>query len=285
MSRFRSVSRSLAEHVLVRIPPRRRRGARLILAYHNVVASESEIRGDRSLHLPLEHFTQQLDVIRAEAAVVPLLDLLLGAATTYPRVALTFDDAYRSALQHGVSTCSASGVPSTIFVSPSLLGTIPEWDRRADRGTWSAAERHAFLWQSRGMGTHEPVSTVNRGMADAASIAPLALLQQIAAMPHVTLGNHTMHHANLGALDAAEVESEIRECEEWLGGLQGVHTLPVVAFPYGSAPRSPIGERFGLLVTGGWFDAPPPQHRVPRWNVPSGVSVSGFRARLRGWLI
>jgi peptidoglycan/xylan/chitin deacetylase (PgdA/CDA1 family) len=276
--------RGLVERLLVRVPARHRGGARLVLAYHNVVADASRMGGDRSLHLPAATFEQQLDVVRAEAAVVPLMELLEGEETSFPRVAITFDDAYEGALQHGLSACAARGLPCTVFVSPALLGAIPEWDWRAAGGTWDANARHRFLWDERGFGHHQQRVAGDDALV-AFSIATLDGVRHAARFPQVTFGNHTMHHANLGALDTADVEAEIHACAEWLDSQSALSTVPVVAYPYGSAPRSQVPERFGLLVAGGWFRAPVPSHAIPRWNVPSGVSMNGFRARLRGWLL
>ena len=87
------------------LPRRTRPGDRLILAYHNVVPAHWAPRGDRSLHLPVDKFEAQLRMIRNEAEIVPLMELLTTSAPNDRCVAITFDDAYASALELGVGAC------------------------------------------------------------------------------------------------------------------------------------------------------------------------------------
>jgi peptidoglycan/xylan/chitin deacetylase (PgdA/CDA1 family) len=292
--RLRALVRGGAESVLARLPRRTQPGDRLILAYHNVVPAGSPPVGDRSLHLPLDRFEAQLRLMRDEAEVVPLLELLATDAPGERRIAITFDDAYASALRLGVGACVAAGAPCTVFVAPGLLGTVPVWDRRAAAERWSDADREAFLWRDRGTdvaagvgGRSESAPTAT---GDPCRIATTDELLACAARPGVTLGNHTMHHPNLGALADDEVRAELAAAHAWLEAHAAGRLVPVLAYPYGLAPRQPevaldaTPVRFGALVTGGWWarDAVPRPYAVPRWNVPAGLSDLGFEVRLRG---
>jgi len=283
---LRDLVRGGAERALSVAPRRTAPGDRLILAYHNVVPTKAPARGDRSLHLPLDLFEAQLRCLREEADVVPLMDLLRTPAPRSRLVAITFDDAYASALTLGLTACVAQRLPSTVFVAPALLGSVPVWDVAADHGQWSVADRYQFLWQRRGLG--ETCETEPAALR----IATEAELIEASHTPGITLGNHTMHHANLGALSTAEAQAELIGAATWLRERMPAVTVPVVAFPYGIEPQdataaaSAAGLEYGLAVTGGWWRqgmAITPL-AVPRWNVPAGISARGFRLRLRGWL-
>lgn len=292
MLNVRSVIRSVAEHVLVQLPRRTSRGDRLVLAYHNIVPDTWAAQGDRSLHLAASKFETQLQLIRLEAEIVPLWELLTTDVHNSRRVAITFDDAYTSALEIGVAVCQRENAPCTIFVAPDLIGKVPYWDRAANNGIWTASDRHRFLWSERG---REGISTSEvPGVYSNPNltIASETLLSSTSKLNAVTYGNHTTQHPNLGALSEVEVRDEIEGAHTWLMQRFQASYIPVVAYPYGipsvevSNTLSHTGIRFGLLVAGGWVrkGVKPDAYMFPRWNVPAGISNTGFRLRLRGWL-
>jgi peptidoglycan/xylan/chitin deacetylase (PgdA/CDA1 family) len=309
---LRPLVRAAGERALLLAPSRAPRGGRLVLAYHNVVADAQPCGGDGSLHLPVEAFAQQLRLVRREAQVVSLATLLAAPPGARDRlVAVTFDDAYASALTVGVPCCAAHDIPSTVFVAPGLLGGIPAWDRHAAAGHWAAADRAAFLWQRRGIDAALPAPPWTAAPAKAPPVPPSpsvplpdllercrlatadALLAAVrAGCGLVALGNHSWRHANLGALDTATVHQEVRATAAWLAAHAAAAAVPVLAYPYGIPPRdadaalADAGVTQALCVAGGWMtghDARAPWH-LPRWNVPAGISPHGFRLRLRGWL-
>jgi peptidoglycan/xylan/chitin deacetylase (PgdA/CDA1 family) len=287
----RGIIRGGAERVLAAAPRRTAPGDRLILAYHNVVPAGSSPVGDRSLHLPVDHFEDQLRVITTEADVVPLMDLLETEQPTARRVAITFDDAYATALTLGVGACVARRLPCTVFVAPSLLGLVPAWDVLAEAGRWSDAERERFLWENHGLGLPDASLGNSAGPSDACRIATVAQLRDTCRRPGVTVGNHTLQHANLGALDTEAAGAQLAAAASWLAAEAIGPTVPVVAYPYGIAPKAPAASltaaalRFGLAVRGGWWrqGGAVDTTAVPRWNVPAGISTRGFAMRLRGW--
>ncbi len=287
----RSVLRGAAEQVLVRLPRTTKPGDRLILAYHNVVPNDWTPRGDVSLHMPLHKFEAQLRMIRNEAEIVPLMELLTTDAPNDRRVAITFDDAYASAMELGVGACVAAGAACTVFVAPGLLGTVPVWDRRAIAGGWSAADRDAFLWKMNG---REEKAGDASSKDDALRIATFdSLMSDVRCIgASLSLGNHTDTHPNLATLDTSEVQLELERTQQWLRTHAAERLVPVVAYPYGHAPKTEGWmnrendslPEWGLLATGGWIRRGDPllQQAVARWNVPSGISADGFASRLRG---
>ncbi len=289
---LRALVRGAIERVMCALPRRTRPGDRLILAYHNVVPTAWAPRGDRSLHLPVDKFEAQLRMIRNEAEIVPLMELLTTSAPKDRRVAITFDDAYASALELGVGACVRERVPCTVFVAPGLLGTVPVWDRAADAGQWTAADRNQFLWTQRGTASSLDGASFLTVSNPQCEIGTMDSLLAVARQRLVTFGNHTMTHPNLGALSAAEASSEIERASSWLDDHLLHSSIPVVAYPYGIPPAEWDGGRLaavvsqGLLVSGGWLDTKARMNPlgVPRWNVPAGVSSAGFLRRLRGWM-
>jgi peptidoglycan/xylan/chitin deacetylase (PgdA/CDA1 family) len=308
----RPLVRAVGERALLVAPSLAPHGGRLVLAYHNVVADAQPCGGDGSLHLPVAAFAEQLGLLRREAEVVPLTTLLAAPPGGRDRlVAVTFDDAYASALTVGLPCCAAHAIPSTVFVAPGLLGSIPAWDRHAAAGHWAEADRTRFLWQRQGIDAALAPPPWTAAPAEPPSVPPsfpvplpdllercrLATADAVLAAVEagrglVALGNHSWRHANLGALDTATVRQEVRATAAWLAAHAAAAAVPVLAYPYGIPPRDPdaaladAGVTQALCVAGGWMtghDARAPWH-LPRWNVPAGISPHGFRLRLRGWL-
>ena len=125
----RAVESLLVRSGAVGVARHRRRRRPAILAYHNVVPDDTPLQGDRSLHVPLSRFRQQLDLLRETHDVVPLDSLRESDATAKERpvAAITFDDAYRGAVTTAVAELVKRGVPGTIFVAPGLLGDRSFW--------------------------------------------------------------------------------------------------------------------------------------------------------------
>lgn len=287
---LRDTLRGMGESVLVRAPRRTTTGDRLILAYHNVVPEGTAPRGDRSLHLQASVFERQMQLLQHEAEVVPLMTLLNKNGRGDRLVAVTFDDAYRTALSFGVEICKSLGIPSTVFVAPSLLGGIPPWDVRSEQQHWSPDDRTDFLVNQCGIG--EALLHFTSAW-DHLRIGTEQELAAALAGGSLRLGNHSYRHANLGALDQQAAVAEVVQADEWLRGRFASHYDRVVAYPYGLSPvNAPAVLResemsWGLAVTGGWIRQHIPHGplpwSVPRWNVPAGISTNGFRLRLRGW--
>jgi hypothetical protein len=117
------------------------------------------------------------------------------------------------------------------------------------------------------------------------------MLQEAMAAMAFDIGNHTARHVNLGVFGMEEAVAEVRDAARVLEAAFPGQTVPLLAYPYGLAPPSPLpaaaGMTAGFLVTGGWLG--PRQAatgaQVPRLNVPAGISAPRFTAQLRGWLV
>lgn len=261
-------------------------GRSLVLAYHNVVQDFDAGRGDRSLHLPLSTFRQQLDLLQEHCRVVPLEQIVAGVPDAHrPTVAITFDDAYRGAVEVGLPELLQRGLPATMFVAPGLLGVaVTWWDALGElAGEGAENERDRILVEEKG-----------RRVAPAGVTLPVhyacAAEAQVLELPRagIDLGAHTWSHPNLALLAPEDLKGELEQPLEWLRHRQVRSSM--FAYPYGIT--SPDAERAvkaagyeaAFRVQGGWMKrAPDSQWSLPRFNVPAGLSRAGFGLRLAGY--
>jgi peptidoglycan/xylan/chitin deacetylase (PgdA/CDA1 family) len=299
----RSLLKKRAEHALSspavgRIVRNRIRGKRLILAYHGIVPNGAPAAGERALFISQRDFAAQLDILAAVADVVQL-DQIDEAGDGRPRVAITFDDAYRGAVNEGVTELAARGLPATIFVAPGRLdGHVFWWDSLAhigasldDRGRRHAlyalagSDERVRAWAA---ATRLPSPSMFPTYAQTASQTELRVALGV---PGITVGSHTWSHANLASLDPAEIASEVERPLNWLRAEFGEKAVPWLAYPYGldceAAHRAAADASYtgGLRIGGGWHRATDVSAFArPRLNVSAGLSLAGFRARLIGAL-
>lgn len=276
---------------------------RLILAYHNVVADDDPPWGERALHLKRSLFERHIDLLQQKGRIMPLRDLLEDVdegSGDGPRFALTFDDAYRGAVEAIESFLVPQSIPCTVFVNPGLLGTEAFWwDRLAEAfgGVMPSEVRRECLEELRGEATR--VGRMLKGSDSVSSPLPslrflppaLEHLERLRALdPLVQLGSHTWSHPNLTALSPGEVATEIRQCRTWLEDF-GASEAGLLAYPYGLANVSVFagaegsGCGYGLLVEGGHvpeIGTHVSPFAVPRLAIPAGLSVEGLMLRVAG---
>ncbi len=277
---------------------RRRRGDVVILAFHNIVPRGESAVGDRSLHMPQQQFSDQLDQLLETHEVVSLEELgSMGSPGSRPHAVLTFDDAYRGAMSAGLEETVKRGLPSTVFVAPGCLGKPSFW--------WDAVRT------PQGEGPPGPFRqealTVCRGLdgpiRDRAREVGLALeevpehqqpvtegeLRTAAKHPGTTFGSHSWSHPNLARLSGRKLSLELVRPLEWLA--ERIQPLcRWLAYPYGL--RSQLVEREAaaagyvgaVRIEGGWLKGGVTEpFAVPRVNIPAGVSRRGFALRCAGW--
>jgi peptidoglycan/xylan/chitin deacetylase (PgdA/CDA1 family) len=292
------VEQGLVRSGIAAISSRLRRSDTLILAYHDVVPDGERVVGDSSLHLPRAAFSAQLDALLELAHVVPLHEVLFGgvARRARPRVAITFDDAYRGAVTAGVAELVARDLPATIFVPPALLNDgVFWWDALTPRGAPGLAPevRDDALLRMAGKGSAILAEHAYGGSSQIPAYArgaSEAELLHAAEGPLITLASHSWSHPNLAALAPAELEEELVRPLAWLRErFAGV--LPCISYPYGhyspavERAAAAAGYRAALRIDGGWLrDGDASRYAIPRLNVPSGLSSAGFRLRCSGVL-
>lgn len=291
---------ALAGSGWVRLSRWRVAGRAMVLLYHNVVSDELVGRwGDTSLHIGRSAFARHLDHLCATASVVPLEEILEPGPRDDPgppRVAVTFDDAYRGALTEGVEELRSRGLPAAVFVAPGLLGDrVTWWDGLASpdgRGldprvrhsvlTARGDDRGARMWARRHGLRFGSVPSSMR------AVGPEELERAVRRHP-LRVAAHTWSHPNLPALSVGEVAEEMARTRRWLRARFGDRYLDVLAYPYGrSGEREErlarrAGYRAAFSTEPGWLDRsvpPPSPFRIPRLNVPSGLSSRGLAIRL-----
>lgn len=273
---------------------RRMRGRGLVLAYHNILPDGVAPAGDRSLHLPARRFAEQLEAVAAVADVVPLDGLDAPATTGRPRVAITFDDAYLGAVTAGCEALARRSMPATMFVCPGMLDGVTFWWDALAGAELAPTHRDHALTQCLGQQArvlawaHEAGLPVAQMPAECRS-APTASVVALARRPGMALGSHTWSHPSLPRLEPADLAAELARPLDWLR-MHADAPAPVLSYPYGhsspavAAAAAAAGYRMGLLVEGGWRGPEHPALAVPRFNVPAGLSLAGFRLRLAGLL-
>ncbi len=279
---------------------RRMRKARvLVLALHNVAPDDLVGQGDRSLHLGLSRFRGYLDFLERHATVLPLGALLehdLKIPRRRPAVVLTFDDAYRGAIELGVPEITARGLPATICVAPGLLGDQTLWwDALATDGLAGLPDsfRERALEEGRGIASEVLGLAKNAGMAP--RVVPGVMrtcteeeLRAACARPRITVASHTWSHAALDRLSRAERRSELMRSREWLMERFRSSYVDVVSFPYGRFDAATVESTLAAEYRAGLTlepEAMDPEQRpsnglLPRKNVPAGLSLDGLRIRI-----
>ncbi|UCG85490.1 MAG: polysaccharide deacetylase family protein [Gemmatimonadota bacterium] len=273
------------------------RNRTLVLAYHNIVPHGEPVVGDRSLHLPQRQFAAQLDLLVELCDVIPLNSVLEhGGRGKRPRVAITFDDAYRGTVTVGVSELVRRGLPAAIFVVPAFVGGGAFWwddllplvaDDASDfrqRALDEFAGRDATI---RAWGAARLQAPPLPRHAVPASETEL---REAVAQTGITLASHTWSHPNLTRLNREAVAAELTRPLEWLKH-RFEDVIPWLAYPYGLASpmvgraASEAGYRGAFRVSGGWLPKMDPDaFALPRLNIPAGVSSHGFALRLGGLL-
>jgi peptidoglycan/xylan/chitin deacetylase (PgdA/CDA1 family) len=280
-----------------RFARRRLRERILVLAYHNILPQGERSRGDSSLHLSQREFGNQLDALAESHEVVALETLLSGQpGSGASRVVITFDDAYVGAVTVGVEELRKRKMPATIFVAPGLLGTVPWWDvlAQSNRGAVRDDLRRRALDVLAGdaeaiLRSVESQSHLPARAKDLPRISTESELAGAVTTPGITLGSHSWSHRNLTALPEAELESELLRPLQWLKTRFNT-VVPCLSYPYGlfneAAQRSAAkaGYLAAFRIDGGWLprSVPLPSYALPRFNIPSGLSLDGFRLRLAG---
>jgi peptidoglycan/xylan/chitin deacetylase (PgdA/CDA1 family) len=275
---------------------RRVRGKRLILAYHGIIPEGQSPAGERALFVWQRDFAGQLDMLAAEADVVPL-NRIDDAGDGRPRVAITFDDAYAGAVNEGVRELAKRGLPATIFVVPGRLnGHVFWWDALSHgREMLDASVRNHALQELTGADERVrawaasealPTSDALPAYARAATRAELAAAL---AFPGITVGSHTWSHRNLATLGPIDLLGELLKSREWLRAEFGDKAIDWLAYPYGldsAEVHSAVADASyegALRIGGGWHRSTDVSRFArPRFSIGSRLSVAGLRSRLNG---
>lgn len=268
----------------------------LILAYHNIVPHGCRVAGESSLHLMQQLFAAQLDLLEKTHQVIPLEAVRESPLGKKARIVITFDDGYAGAFTAGIEELDRRHLPATFFITPGLLpGRTFWWDEVAAGGQVASELRRYAIDDMQGRG--ELVRNALQ-LTESRSVLPqhartigYSGLVSAATVPGISFASHTWSHVNLARVSDDEVVRELMESRRWLTE-RFRNICDWVSFPYGrSSDRCndlarACGYSGALRIEGGWISgARRGAFVMPRLNVPSGVSISGFRLRTSGLLV
>ncbi len=288
--------RALIYSGAARIARVKRRDRTLVLAYHNIVPDGDALSGNLNLHLPQREFARQLDALLRTHDVIPIgAPSFPLSSSGRPRVIITFDDAYAGALTAGIDELVRREIPATVFVTPALLGSVPWWDILAEQTHGVVpddSQRNAL--EAFGGNTQAVLRWANLDLATSKSTPTLphigndSQLADAASKPGITLGSHSWSHPNLCTLTENELRAELARPLQWLNS-RFATVVPWLSYPYGlfsenvQRVAAEVGYLGGFRIDGGWIPrSSPPPYAIPRFNIPSGLSLNGFRLRLAG---
>jgi len=266
-STLRYIGRFLGYHYRTLRPIRRPRPRAGILVYHRVARLALDPHG---IAVSPTTFADHLRLLRANYRVASLewlLDRLPDGAYPDRTIAVTLDDGYADTLTDAYPIAAGLDVPLTVFVAvkPVLAGEAFWWDELSDLllsrtghapalaldgvsgefAMGSEVERreshtrlHALLRRLGECGRRAVMASIRAqiGSGPEPTGRPLtpAELRQLAGLPGIGVGSHTMTHARLGGLSAAEQASELVESKTTLEHMLG-NPVALLAYPYGKA--------------------------------------------------
>jgi peptidoglycan/xylan/chitin deacetylase (PgdA/CDA1 family) len=183
-----------------------------VIVYH-AIGSVPRTAPEWNGFVRAERFASQMAYLAERRRVVDLDSFFEPDPGGPPRVAITFDDGYRSALEHAVPVLRQLGLSATFFV-PTM---------------WVGGQRQ---WESRGapaldlMTAEELVELFRAGFS---------------------VESHGHAHIDYSRAEPTVVEADVRTSVEWLTELLG-RPPRYLAYPYGRATAAAAAEaaRLGL---------------------------------------
>lgn len=222
---------------------------RIILLYHSI--------GDSPLAVSLAAFRAQIEWRSGHAEVVPLQELLTGAAAAPLQVAITFDDGYASLHGAALPLLKEHGAVASAFLNTGWIGTDAR--RFSDPASGHYPQEQFLLW-------HEVEALAGAGWA---------------------IGSHGVDHLDLAAAPDGVITRELtlsrRHIEQAVG-----RCSPVYSYTWGH--HSAHLRR--LVAAAGYSHALAGIHRpladdddafaLPRLNIERDYTLDDFKAIVRG---
>jgi peptidoglycan/xylan/chitin deacetylase (PgdA/CDA1 family) len=238
----------LARSAVYRAPVLRGAAARFrpracVLLYHRIATPPSDPFGQA---VSPERFARQLEAVRSRYHVMSageLVGRLRGHDYPDGTVAVTFDDGYADTLAAAYPVASACGVPIHVFVTIGPIAAGADafwWDELsvlAPTGKDGFRELHDELRRLPAGAREARLGALRNGRprpSEGVVGRPLtaAELVELASLPLVALGGHTVSHPALGGLPLAEQLVELSEGRARLEQLAGV-PVDVLSYPFG----------------------------------------------------
>jgi peptidoglycan/xylan/chitin deacetylase (PgdA/CDA1 family) len=186
-----------AKRLLYRTPlGGRLRPRAAVLLYHRIAEPSTDPHRQA---VPPAVFESHLELLRREYHVEALPDVVAGSYQDRA-VAVSLDDGYADNLTVAYPIAARLGVPITVFVAvqPVLDGRPFPWDEHEEHGRPLTVEE----------------------------------LRQLAALPGVGIGAHTMTHPRLSSIPLEDQRREMTEARTRLEELTG-RPVDLLAYPFG----------------------------------------------------
>ena len=192
-------------------------------------------------------FGRQMDMLLRAASPVHLGKPVL-VARGKSLVAVTFDDGFACVLQNALPELKTRDIPVTLFLPSGNLGSPIAWEMK---GNWPYRNERLL--------TRDEL---------------LALKS-----PLVTIGSHSVSHADLTKLSTEQIKWELCESKQALETTSGSQ-VELFAFPYGRYTES-IAD---LVRTAGYRQAFTTEPEISALDAPQFL-VGRFRVDPRDWRI
>jgi peptidoglycan/xylan/chitin deacetylase (PgdA/CDA1 family) len=296
-----------------------------ICAYHGLV--ERPLPVPDWCFLPAEEFSRQVEYLRENFELLSLsraVDRLRAGPLEKPVAVITFDDGFRSVFDLAFPVLKEYGAPAAVFLVSGLVDTDDTiWFCRVHEAV-SRSDREDFSWDGatfslRGTGDKAETSAAIQarlkrfsqkrlldevavivdalGEAAGASVernSPFAILDstEIAEMQRsglVEFGAHTVSHAILSPLVAAERRAEIADSLACVGRWTG-RVCDLFAYPNGraidfdadaTALLAECGVRAAVTMVEGANDAKTPALELRRIGIGADTTFDEFKDELR----
>lgn len=223
----------------------------LVLCYHAISSDWPSV-----LAIPPEQLRQQLDFLVRHGFHGATFSQIVAGEAPEKAVAITFDDAFRSVLDHAFPVLSEFGFPGTVFVPTALVG-LPAPMSWPGIDKWDGGPYEDEL---RGM-TWDELRQLRDGGWEVAS--------------------HTRSHAYLPDLADAELQAELAESRESCSRELG-EPCRSIAYPYGAVDdrvaraAGEAGYEGGAALRPG----PPDPLRWPRLGIYPVDGPARFRLKV-----
>jgi peptidoglycan/xylan/chitin deacetylase (PgdA/CDA1 family) len=316
---------------VARMPMRRLASGGAILCFHSITTPDAPSEG--TAHVSLTAFQSTINLARRLGELVPLSELVRRheqGRSTAGLVAVTFDDAY-AALAEIKEFVSREGIPISVFVvtQAAAAGATYWWDRIDDLFPRIAGERWRAFEEACGL----PEEYRRRQPAALGPLRPLrqwvlatyagrwpshlepallalereaglrtrhrsmtfAEIAELAAVPSVEIGVHTVSHPVLPLLPDPDLTREIAAGYAELRSRLAT-VLPILAVPFGLYDERTLrvarasGLSACLSVTGANLDGDAHRYVLPRYCVtrhdtPARLALClvGVPDRVRRW--
>lgn len=185
-----------------------------IIAYHAIGSCPID-RDDHNLFVSIHSFRRQMEMLAKWRRVVSLSEALEERSSPgRARVAITFDDAYRSVLNTAVPILREYGFPATVFAPTGWLGKSNEWDAPTgcdvaimSREELRKAESVGLSVESHGH-LHIDYAVASGPEARADLLDSVRILQEVTGRQPRYFAYPFGHHSSMAAREAAALGIE-----------------------------------------------------------------------------